>query len=131
MTVYHALNSGSPISWEGAASMKLNSLSTNPTKWSNTVKQFCRLLSTNCLGVFDHFMQLALKGLTYYTRGVFRILSNICNRAVFFIIDVWKDRKLRIWYRKKIPGCHALKFLQMSLYLLRISQCDISLSSCV
>ena len=38
-------------------------LSANPTKWSNTLKQFVGNLPTNCLSVFDHFMNLALKGL--------------------------------------------------------------------
>ena len=42
-----------------------NSLSTNPTKWSNTLKQFVCNLPTNCLSVFDHFVKLALKGLTH------------------------------------------------------------------
>ena len=41
----------------------LNPLSANPTKWSNTLKQFVGNLPTNCLSVFDHFMNLALKGL--------------------------------------------------------------------
>ena len=41
----------------------LNPLSANPTKWSNTLKQFVANLPTNCLSVFDHFMNLALKGL--------------------------------------------------------------------
>ena len=38
---------------------KFNPLTTNPTKWSNTLKQFVG----NCLSVFDHFVGLALKGL--------------------------------------------------------------------
>ena len=41
----------------------LNPLSANPTKWSNTLKQFVGNLPTNCLSVFDHFLGLALKGL--------------------------------------------------------------------
>ena len=41
----------------------LNPLSANPTKWSNTLKQFVDNLPTNCLSVFDHFVGLALKGL--------------------------------------------------------------------
>ena len=41
----------------------LNPLSANPTKWSNTLKQFVGKLPTNCLNVFDHFVGLALKGL--------------------------------------------------------------------
>ena len=43
---------------------KFNPLSANPTKWSNTLKQFVGNLPTNCLSVFDHFMNLALKGLS-------------------------------------------------------------------
>ena len=41
----------------------LNPLSANPTKWSNTLKQFVGNLPTNCLSAFDHFVKLALKGL--------------------------------------------------------------------
>ena len=37
-------------------------LSANPTKWSNTPKQFIGNLSTNCLIVVDHFVPLALTG---------------------------------------------------------------------
>ena len=40
-----------------------NSLSANPTKWSNTLKQFVDKLPMNCLSVFDHFVKLAIKGL--------------------------------------------------------------------
>ena len=32
-----------------------NPLSTNPTKWSNILKQFVGKLPMNCLSVFDHF----------------------------------------------------------------------------
>ena len=42
----------------------LNSLSANPTKWSNTLKQFVEDLPTNCSSVFDHFEGLTLEGLT-------------------------------------------------------------------
>ena len=40
-----------------------NPLNANPTKLSNTLKQFVCNLSTNCLSVFYHFVGLALKGL--------------------------------------------------------------------
>ena len=40
-----------------------NPLSANTTKWSNTLKHFVGKLPTNCLGVFDHSVGLALKGL--------------------------------------------------------------------
>ena len=46
----------------------LNPLSANPTKWSNTLKQFVG----NCLSVFDHFEKLALKGLTTHFNLVMR-----------------------------------------------------------
>ena len=42
-------------------------LSSNPIKWSNTLKQFVAKLPTNCLSLFDHFVELTLKGLSYYT----------------------------------------------------------------
>ena len=42
---------------------KLNPLNANPEKWSNTLKQIVDKLPTICLSVFDHFMNLALKGL--------------------------------------------------------------------
>ena len=41
-----------------------NPLTANPTKLSNTLKQFVGNLATNCLSVFDHFVILALKRLS-------------------------------------------------------------------
>ena len=41
----------------------LTILSVNPTKCSNTPKQFVDYLSTSCLNVFDHFVGLTLTGL--------------------------------------------------------------------
>ena len=38
-----------------------NPLSVNPTKWSNTFKQFVGKLQMNSLSVFDHFLGLVLK----------------------------------------------------------------------
>ena len=44
--------------------LHLKPLSANPTKWSKTHKQTIhRLLPTNCLSRFGHFVGLALKGL--------------------------------------------------------------------
>ena len=57
---------------------RLNPLSASPAKWSNTLKQFVGNLPTNCLSMFDHFMNLALKGLkskfidNYNIRQTFR-----------------------------------------------------------
>ena len=41
-----------------------NSLLANPTEWSNTLKQFVHKFPTSCLSMFDHFVRLAIKGLT-------------------------------------------------------------------
>ena len=40
---------------------EINPLNANPTKWSNTLKQFVDKLSTDCLSVFGHFVNLPLK----------------------------------------------------------------------
>ena len=47
----------------------------NPTKWSNTLKQFVDKLPTNCFSVFDHFVELAFKGLTF--ESTFKTLKHI------------------------------------------------------
>ena len=44
---------------------ELKALSANPIKWSNTLKQFVGKFPTNCLSVFDHFVGLALKELSF------------------------------------------------------------------
>ena len=38
--------------------VNVNPLSANPTKWSNTVKQFVGNLPRNCLSVFDDFCEI-------------------------------------------------------------------------
>ena len=48
--------------------MQLNPLSANPTKWSNTLKQFVGKLPTTYLSVFNDFVGLALKGLSKSSR---------------------------------------------------------------
>ena len=64
----------------------LNFLSANPTKWSNTVKQFLGSLPTNCLSLFDHFVKLALKGL--------RVSQNIFCLSLSVCLSVWLPASL-------------------------------------
>ena len=52
----------------------LHLLSANPTKWSNKLKQ--RLLPTNCLSVFDHFVGLAFKVLSLSQMSFSRFRSS-------------------------------------------------------
>ena len=56
----------------------LNPLSASFTKWSSTLKQFVDKLPTNCLGVFDNFVGLTLKGLM----GI--LLYHLRTTNVFF-----------------------------------------------
>ena len=59
----------------------VNPLSANLTKWSNTLKQFVSNLPTNCLNVYDHFVGLALKGVSIVNTNLKKnqILGNNCN----------------------------------------------------
>ena len=78
----------------------LNPLSTNPTKLSNTLKQFVGKLPTNCLSVFDHFVGLALKGLIIAgdgliggktaTRDFWRIANSVLNKGKSAIPPLFK-----------------------------------------
>ena len=52
--------------WKGSSpnfDSNINPLSSNPTKWLNTLKQFVGKLTTYCLSVFEHFVKLRQKGL--------------------------------------------------------------------
>ena len=53
-----------------------NPLSTNITKWSNTLKQLVDKLPTNCLSLSDHFVGLTLKGLTKFCRLIWLSFAN-------------------------------------------------------
>ena len=48
-----------------------NPLNANPTKWSNTLKQFVGNLPTNCLSVLDHFVGLALRRLSIPAKTIY------------------------------------------------------------
>ena len=57
-------------------------LSANPTKWPNTLKQFVGKLPTNCLSMFDHFVNLALKELNKnknHFQSMFGLVKKIKN----------------------------------------------------
>ena len=64
----------------------LNPLSANITKWSNTLKQFVDNLATNCFGVFDHFVWLALK----------ELIVNKWIELIFWILTVMQWFLLRL-----------------------------------
>ena len=64
--------------------LNVNPLNANPTKRSNTLKQFVGKLPTNCLSMLDHFVGLALKGLM---QCYLMILSQIL--LLQFLTDKW------------------------------------------
>ena len=62
----------------------LNTLSVNPTKWSNRLKQFIGELPKNCLSLFDHFVGLALKELTIFSKkSPLQTFERVQNTTVY------------------------------------------------
>ena len=53
------------IHWDFKQKLTLKRKKLNPTKWSNTLKEFVAKLPTNCLSVLDHFVGLALRRLIW------------------------------------------------------------------
>ena len=79
--------------------MFLNLLRVNQTKWSNTLKQFVGKLPTNCLSVFDHFVGLALKGLSslrvvFYSG--FKLIYGVDGELLALLRDYLDDREQRV-----------------------------------
>ena len=73
-----------------------NPFSANPTKWSNTPKQFVGNLPTNCLSVFDHFVGLTLKGLIQNLgNGIVFLVWNVTGHSIFFS---WLWKFSQFWY---------------------------------
>ena len=61
----------------------INPLNANPEKRSNTLKQIVGNLPTICLSVFDHFMNLALKGLKIGNTDFTLVLIFLKNDSSF------------------------------------------------
>ena len=57
----------------------LGPLSANPTKRSNTLKEFAGNLPTNCLTVFDHLAIFVLKGLGISFREFMHFAGNLAE----------------------------------------------------
>ena len=85
-------------------------LSTNPTKWSNTLKQFVGKLPTNCFSVSDHFVNLALKGLTSKKKKVTSANLHWPKRnekKVISIVFIWI---LILHYKLYVRSLYSLLF---------------------
>ena len=126
-----------------------NALSANFTKWSNTFKQFVGKLSTNCLSVFDHFVGLALKGLTseIWFEGDSTTTKTTSIRAISIrksttgwgnslnLGHFWYHLVLKIWniFPEKRKNSHSISaesillFLVLSLFYLISTRITINL----
>ena len=105
-----------------ALEFTLNPLTTNPTKWSNRLKQFVGKLPMNCFSLFDHFVKLALKGLSFSISVLQERVHGVMK--VFFQVDLlYRNRnshrkcsvtflKKRLWYR-----CFPMKFLGRPFFI--------------
>ena len=93
-------------------------LSTSPTKWSNTIKQFIGKLPANCLSVFDHFVKLALKGLSSINRinGFCTMKSLIRITNLGFLLKNFRLQALAIILGVQIAMLLTQKSSRISLW---------------
>ena len=98
-------------------------LSANPTKWSNTLKQFVYNLSNNYLSVFDHFIGLVLKGLSAATdlvistdvfKGYIRQIFHKMGQVKFVEDSLWKISILE--YFTPYKETSGMKWVKGSFY---------------
>ena len=94
----------------------LNPLSANPTKWSNTLKQFVGNLPTNCLSVFDHFVGLALKRLRLTVSLIINGIQQVFRP--FILLRIYSNKLKGNWVMPGRPNHHANKVVSLSLYFL-------------
>ena len=88
----------------------LNPLSANPTKWSNTLKQFVGNLPKNCLSVFDNLLGFAFEELTIFAKTLnLRCLTGLriglCLRTIdgHFLFYLCKKSEAKIVKRMFQP----------------------------
>ena len=103
-----------------------NPLSANFTKWSNTLKQFVGKLATNCLSVFDHFVRLALKGLSSKLLFLTENHVNSKSRHLENVLSNPKVREIRCRHRP-VPNM-GTAMIKLVAYLMWI-WCFIQTSS--
>ena len=103
----------------------LKPLSPNPTKWSNTLKQFVGNLTTNCLSVFDHFVGSAIKGLTIFTKSLMANLRLGFKTALVAYVKISKfiskhhsNRKFTITFEPKIHNSIRMEIANLNAFVL-------------
>ena len=104
----------------------LNFLSANPTKWSNTVKQFLGSLPTNCLSLFDHFVKLALKGLRV-SQNIFSVCLCLCLSVC---LSVWLPACLYLSLSQRAKDVNKSDFVTVVLLFCWGRSCKLSVCVC-
>ena len=79
-------------------------LNANPMKWSNT-QTISRQKPTNCLSMFDHFVELALKGFKKLYHGMKD------NQITFFFLISFQ-MALQIFWNQFFPNINFLHSLK-------------------
>ena len=80
----------------------INPLSANPTKWSNTLKEFFINLPANCLSVFDHFWELALERLRFWVKITLNIINRNKGLIDFYVIELTLFYFSRMKYNRSV-----------------------------
>ena len=89
---------------------KINPLSANPTKWSNTLKQFVGNLPPNCLSSYDHFVGFALKELIVWwlkTRLSFFLVNLVANNLQLLLKGKYITDTIVGFFEKFLEGDHS------------------------
>ena len=98
-----------------------NPLSANPEKWSNTLKQIVGSLPTICLSVFDHFMNLAFKGLRFYIH----VKPAVCN----FIKKEARVHEFSSEFIEIFENTYFVEHLQTTASVIRLDSYETNLHS--
>ena len=93
----------------------MNSLSFNPTKWSN-IQAIRRLLLTNCLSVFDHFVELALTGLMFQPSRLIKLTYGSLTKYITLNSKVTVNRKNINWTAMKLTHLSVSPDLLYAFY---------------
>ena len=96
------------VHWKRHSCISFNPLSANHTKMAKYTETIRRVLWTNCLSVFDHFVELALKGLT----NVFeqQILLFLIYFFSMFSFDPILRTSQNLWFSDIFRGRASRKY---------------------
>ena len=106
-----------------------NHLSSNPTKWSNTLKQFVGKLVTNRLSVFDHFLILALKVLIIMIKQNQKLgsplttVSNVQNPKFRVQYSIVASRVQEFWYVSYYGVIYFINSFLKNLFFYQFPEC--------